>query len=137
MFRPLFALFLSFWLVNAAAQELSLVPPLGPHKVGLHVRQQYDQTRVYRRVRDNFTAQMTDTERARPVQSLVWYPAAGRGEPLRYRELVHVRLCTAEEQAGPGAGECPTCKRMTLHQYTGDPTCGCKRAVANGGGSHV
>lgn len=75
-------------MVSAAAQELSLVPPLGPHKVGLHVRQQYDQTRVYRRVRDNFTAQMTDTERARPVQSLVWYPAAGGGELVRYRDYV-------------------------------------------------
>ena len=75
-------------MVIANAQELSLVPPAGPHKVGLHIRQQYDQTRVYRRVRDNFTAQMTDTERARPVQSLAWYPAAGRGEPMRYRDYV-------------------------------------------------
>ncbi len=88
MLRFPFALFLSSWVVVAAAQELSLVPPPGSHQVGLHIRQQYDQTRVYRRVRDNFTAQMTDTERSRPVQSLVWYPAAGRGEPVRYRDYV-------------------------------------------------
>lgn len=88
MVRILFALFLSAWVSLAAAQELSFVPAPGPYAVGLHVRQQYDQSRVYRHVRDNVTAQMTDTERARPVQSLVWYPAAGRGEPVRYRDYV-------------------------------------------------
>lgn len=37
-----------------------------------------------------------------------------------YRELLESRKenpCTPEEQAGPDAGECPACKRMTLHQY--------------------
>jgi dienelactone hydrolase len=75
-------------MVVATAQELGFVPAPGPYKVGLHVRQQYDQTRVYRHVRDSVTAQMTDTERARPVQSLVWYPAAGRGQPVLYRDYV-------------------------------------------------
>lgn len=88
MFRILIALFLSFWTVGATAQALSFVPAAGPYKVGLHVWQQYDQTRVYRHMRDNVTAQITDTERARPVQSLVWYPAAGRGELVRYRDYV-------------------------------------------------
>jgi tetratricopeptide (TPR) repeat protein len=88
MFRFLFALFLSFWLIDAMAQELSLAPAPGPYPVGLHVRQHYDQTRVYRHVRDNVTAQMTDTERARPVQALVWYPAAAQGKPVRYRDYV-------------------------------------------------
>lgn len=36
-------------------------------------------------------------------------------------------LCTPEEQAGPDAGECPACKRKTIHQYTGQPMCGCPR----------
>lgn len=88
MLRTLLALFLASSVGLAAAQDLSFVPAAGPYKVGLQVRQQYDQTRVYRRVRDNVTAQMTAMERARPVQSLVWYPAAGRGEPVRYRDYV-------------------------------------------------
>ena len=88
MFYFIFALFLGSWAAISAAQELSFVPEIGPHKVGLHVRQQYDQTRVYRRVRDNVTAQMTQTERARPVQSLVWYPAVGRGALVLYRYYV-------------------------------------------------
>ncbi len=34
--------------------------------------------------------------------------------------------CTAEEQAGPDAKECSVCHRMTLHQTTGEPMCGCE-----------
>ena len=33
--------------------------------------------------------------------------------------------CTPEEQAGPDAGRCPTCGKMTLHQHTKEPMCGC------------
>lgn len=88
MFRFLLAVFLSFWAIVTEAQDLDLVPAPGPYKVGLQVRQQYDHSRVYRHVRDSVTAQMTHTERARPVQSLAWYPAAGRGEPVRYRDYV-------------------------------------------------
>lgn len=88
MFRFSFALFLCSLASISTAQELDFVPPPGPHQVGLHVRQQYDQSRVYRRVRDSVTAQMTRTERARPVQSLVWYPAAGRGVAVLYRDYV-------------------------------------------------
>lgn len=39
------------------------------------------------------------------------------------------RVCTPEEQAGPDAGECPFCKRRTLHQYTAEPMCGCRPAL--------
>lgn len=34
--------------------------------------------------------------------------------------------CTPEQQAGPDAGECPTCHRMTLHQHCGVCMAGCK-----------
>lgn len=49
-----------------------------------------------------------------------------RGED--YAALLQARQatpCTPEEQAGPDAKECPRCHRMTLHQYTGEPMCGC------------
>lgn len=49
------------------------------------------------------------------------------GQPARYRELLLLRACTPQEQAGPGATKCPVCQRMTLHQYTREPMCGCKR----------
>lgn len=41
----------------------------------------------------------------------------------QYRKLVDERKdnpCTPEEQAGPDAKECPECKRMSLHQHTGE-----------------
>lgn len=34
--------------------------------------------------------------------------------------------CTPEQQAGPDADQCPLCGRMTLHQYTREPMCGCE-----------
>lgn len=43
----------------------------------------------------------------------------------RYRELLASRQCTPEQQAGPDAGKCPRCERMTVHQFTGEPMCGC------------
>lgn len=45
-----------------------------------------------------------------------------------YMRLLNERKdhpCTPEEQAGPDAGQCQLCKRMTLHQHTGKPMCGC------------
>lgn len=36
--------------------------------------------------------------------------------------------CTPEQQAGKHAGECPECKRRTIHQITREPMCGCEVA---------
>jgi hypothetical protein len=44
----------------------------------------------------------------------------------KYQRLVRERNCTPEEQAGPDAEKCPACGRMTLHQHTGEPMCGCQ-----------
>lgn len=55
-----------------------------------------------------------------------WADAGGNAR--RYDEMLAARIhgkCTPEEQAGPGAGECPACKRMTLHPHTGEPMCHC------------
>ncbi len=34
--------------------------------------------------------------------------------------------CTPEEQAGVNAMTCPGCARLTLHQHTLEPMCGCE-----------
>lgn len=55
-----------------------------------------------------------------------WHDAAQAGVP--YSQLLKERRtnpCTEEEQAGPHARKCPHCGRMTLHQHTGEPMCGC------------
>lgn len=47
---------------------------------------------------------------------------------LAYARLLFERSvapCTPEDQAGPGAGQCPICQRMTLHQWTGEAMCKC------------
>lgn len=50
-----------------------------------------------------------------------------------YARLVVERNCTPEEQAGPDAERCPACGRMTIHQHTGEPMCGCKHNPADSG----
>lgn len=39
------------------------------------------------------------------------------GNPDRYRELVHSRECSPEDQAGEGAETCPKCGRAAMHIY--------------------
>jgi hypothetical protein len=80
MFRTLPALLLAFVLAHAAtAADLT---PTGPYRVGFHVRQQYDRARVYQHARSPVTAQLTSGDRARPLQTLVWYPAIGTGSVM-------------------------------------------------------
>lgn len=53
---------------------------------------------------------------------------AGRSVPDEYQRLINERKdnpCTPEEQAGDSAKQCPGCGRMTIHQYTDEPMCGC------------
>jgi hypothetical protein len=43
----------------------------------------------------------------------------GADQQALYRELLASRSCTPEQQAGLAATQCPRCKRMTMHQYSG------------------
>ena len=56
-----------------------------------------------------------------------WRDAQGPYKDVReeYQRLIAERSCTPEEQAGEDATQCPKCSRMTLHQYTREPMCGC------------
>ncbi|MBQ5949292.1 CocE/NonD family hydrolase [Massilia sp. ST3] len=58
----------------------------GPHAVGLQVKQQYDHSRVYKTRVSLLTGKRTSGERARPMQALVWYPAARGGKPVTFRD---------------------------------------------------
>jgi len=54
--------------------------------------------------------------------------ALSAGDPDEYRRLLAaLPPCTPEEQAGPDAGECPVCRRRSLHQFTGECMAGCQR----------
>jgi dienelactone hydrolase len=60
------------WAQNATLFHFTEKP--GPHSVGLKVIEQYDYSRTYR-ARTNDLGTPYQGERARPLQTLIWYPA--------------------------------------------------------------
>lgn len=76
-------------IVCGAAAGRELAPlDAGPHAVGFRVVQQYDHARTYRDKTDSVTGLPANGERARPIQTLVWYPAQRGGAPLRYGDYM-------------------------------------------------
>jgi dienelactone hydrolase len=71
-----------------AAHATTLAPAPGPFAVGLKVHQQYDHARVYKTRVSLTTGKPSTGERARPMQMLVWYPAAGAGRPLSFGDYL-------------------------------------------------
>ena len=62
----------------------------GPHPVGLKVVNQFDFSRSYRFSTDEL-GQPYKGERARPLQTLIWYPAQKTGEkPMTVGDYVHL-----------------------------------------------
>ena len=78
--------------LRARADEARAVPTPGPHAVGFRVVPQVDRSRVLRGRVDPLTGEVFSGERGRPLQTLLWYPAAGPGAPLRYRDYLATRL---------------------------------------------
>lgn len=73
---PLFAALLCAPVLACAQSHFARINPPGPHSVGLRVVEQYDLSRGYRGTTDPYTGKATTGERARPIQTLIWYPAA-------------------------------------------------------------
>lgn len=70
----------------------------GPHAVGLKIVEQYDYSRTFRRATDEF-GKPYQGERARPLQTLVWYPAEqNNGRPMTVSD--YVNLWAAETSFG-------------------------------------
>ncbi len=76
----------------AHSQTADLKLERGPHGVGLRVLQQYDYSRVYKTRYDTITGQQVKGERARPVQTLVWYPSAQSGTGIAYSEYLRTAI---------------------------------------------
>jgi dienelactone hydrolase len=67
----------------------------GAYGVGFRVVQQYDHTRVYQQKIDLTSGRMASGERARPLQTLIWYPATkAAGKQLQYGD--YLRLAATE-----------------------------------------
>jgi len=75
-------LLLILFPILCAATALAHGHPSGPYAVGLKVVQQYDYARGYKGAVDGVTGQPFKGERARPMQTLVWYPARAGGKPM-------------------------------------------------------
>jgi len=60
----------------------------GPFAVGFKVVEQYDGSRIFLGRTDPVTGQPITANRARPIQTLIWYPAAKAGPPLRYGDYL-------------------------------------------------
>lgn len=80
-----------------------LTPEAGPHPVGLRVVQQYDYSRAMDEQVDAF-GKTLPTPPARPIQTLVWYPAKRSGAaPMRIADYGQLGL--SEVDFGFPAGE--------------------------------
>ena len=60
----------------------------GRFAVGFKVVQQYDTTRTYLGRVDPVTGQPTKGNRARPIQTLIWYPAVSGGVRMQYGDYL-------------------------------------------------
>src|SRR3984893_8030694 len=96
---PLFAcVTISFVLASVHstatfAQDRSVfhfVEKFGPHAVGLKIVDQYDYSRTYRRTTDDL-GKPYQGERARPLQTLIWYPGEHSGtKPLTVGDYMNL-----------------------------------------------
>jgi dienelactone hydrolase len=95
IFRPFLILLVVAGTVHAAPQAASpsdLIPEAGPHAVGLRIVQQYDYSRVLEAPVDAF-GKAGNAGPARPMQTLVWYPARHTGAaPMRVADYHQASL---------------------------------------------
>jgi dienelactone hydrolase len=76
----------------------------GPYPVGLKVVQQYDYSRTWHGTVDELGQPYTG-ERARPLQTLIWYPAdKAKGETMTMRDYAMLRVTETDFDAKPGSG---------------------------------
>ncbi len=102
MIRSLLASFLTTFTVIAAAQDGAIAPAAGfaglrqgPAGVGWKLIQQYDHSRTYKGLIDAVSGEPISGERARPIQTQIWYPARAQGAPVTYAD--YVRTEASEE----------------------------------------
>jgi dienelactone hydrolase len=104
MRRVLFVLLLGAVSLCQAATEFKLSAAPGPHAVGVRTVHQYDYSRVYRARVDLFSGQPYTGERARPMQTMIWYPAAKSGaKALTFAD--YLRSAATEETFERTAGD--------------------------------
>lgn len=102
MHKILFGVLLGAMSLAQAASGFVFSNEPGQHGVGLRIVQQYDHSRTYKGKVDMLSGQPSSGERARPLQTLIWYPAAKGGAPVHYIDYLRT-IATEEEFARPSA----------------------------------
>ncbi|MFC4526330.1 dienelactone hydrolase family protein [Dyella halodurans] len=87
----------------------------GPHLVGFRVVQQYDLSRSYRVGYDAVTGEADQGLQGRPIQTLIWYPAASPGRPLIYDD--YLRLAATEDRFDLDKDEAMRITTQALREY--------------------
>jgi dienelactone hydrolase len=88
----------------SAQSRFTQTNPLGPNSVGLRVVEQYDYSRGYLGATDPNTGKPVTGERARPIQTLIWYPAEREnGRAMRAGD--YLRLGATAEKFGQTPAE--------------------------------
>ena len=117
----------SLWVVAVAAgtacaqnaPQFHLALPPGPHAVGLRVVEQYDASRSYLPLTD-VVGKPTQGERARPLQTLIWYPGeTSKGTPMKLGDYVAL-IATATSFGKPVATSDDWLKE-SLAKVAGEP----------------
>lgn len=89
--------------VSFAGSNFTRHNPPGRYVVGLRIVEQYDFSRGYRGETDVQTGKPITGERARPIQTLIWYPAAnGSGQDLTVGDYARLGV-TADDFDHPPA----------------------------------
>jgi tetratricopeptide (TPR) repeat protein len=120
--RLIFAFLFSVTAFAQASDGFTFSNPPGPHAVGVKVVQQYDRARLYKTPVDTATGMPSQGERTRPVQAIVWYPAAAGGKPVSYREYLETIPTEDDFTRGPA-----DVKRVTDQRI--DNNAGSRRAA--------
>jgi len=93
----------------ADAPNFTFLDKPGPHPVGLRIVLQYDYTRTYLYKTDP-AGQPTHSELARPIETLIWYPAQkSSAAPVTYGD--YLALFATEENFSPT----PAQAQQTVH----------------------
>jgi dienelactone hydrolase len=121
MKKPLFVtllVFLAFVSLGIAAgpSNFTFGVTFGPHPVGFRVVHQYDYSRVYKPAFD-LEGKPTKGERARPIQTLIWYPAQpdGSAQPMPYGR--YVELVATEENFDADSAQKTATLKTLLEPY--------------------
>lgn len=79
---------LSVITVPAFAESFEFTEKPGDYAVGFKVVQQYDTTRTYLGRFDDTTGEPVKQNRARPIQTLIWYPAKQSPNQMHYDDYL-------------------------------------------------